>query len=161
MTLYEIDKQLQDLIEQAVDPETGELAEGTEQALADLEMQRAEKVENIALFVKNLKADAAAIREEEKALAARRQSAERKAERLQNYLMFALEGQKFNTARVTISYRHSQRVVLAENRLADVPEEYLRYKEPELDKTAVKKAILSGIEVPGCALEDNTALLIK
>ena len=77
MTLYEIDHAISEAFERAIDPETGELI--NEEAWAQLEalqMDREQKLENVALWVKDLNAEAAAIREEEKNLAKRRQSAE-------------------------------------------------------------------------------------
>ena len=75
MTLYEIDKEIQALI-----TEDGEI-EDIERFDA-LAMERDKKIENIGCWVKNLDAEAASIREEEKALAERRHRLESKAERL-------------------------------------------------------------------------------
>ena len=80
MTIYEIDARMAGLI----DPETGELLDY--EAFASLQMEREAKIENMALWYKDLTAEAKAIREEEKALAERRKSAENKAERLKGYL---------------------------------------------------------------------------
>ena len=99
MTLYEIDAALTAL----VDPDTGEIADIA--AMEQLQMDRQTKIENIALWRKNLASEARAIREEEKALAERRKSAEAKIDRLDAYLDYALAGEKFSTPRVAISYR--------------------------------------------------------
>ena len=63
MTLYEIDAQLEEMLEQ-VDPETGELLCDMEQ-LEALSLERDRKLENLALYIKNRDAEAKAIREEE------------------------------------------------------------------------------------------------
>ena len=81
MNLYDIDRQIQELIENCVDPETGELTIDTA-ALDALQMEREAKIENLACYVKNLTADAKKIKAEEEALAQRRKAAENKAERL-------------------------------------------------------------------------------
>mgnify|MGYP000917782718 FL=1 len=65
MNIYEIDNAMFSLI----DEETGEI-KGYE-AFEELQMQREEKIENVALWYKNLIAESKAIREEEKALAER------------------------------------------------------------------------------------------
>ena len=96
MNLYEIDRQIQELIENSVDPETGELTLDPA-ALDALQMEREAKIENLACYVKNLTADAKAIKAEEQALSERRKAAENKAERLKRYLSDALEGEKFST----------------------------------------------------------------
>lgn len=45
--------------------------------------------------------------------------------------------------------------------IGDVPEEFLKFKDPELDKVAVKKAIKAGETVPGCELVARQNLQIK
>ena len=77
MRLYEIKNGLIEAFDRATDPETGEIID--EAAFAEyeaLEMAQEEKRENLGLWIKDLKAEAAAIREEERTLAARRRSAE-------------------------------------------------------------------------------------
>ena len=76
MSLYHIDQAILAL----VDPETGEIMDG--EAFDQLQMERETKLENIALWIKNLKAENAAIRQEEKALAERRKAGENKVERI-------------------------------------------------------------------------------
>ena len=39
--------------------------------------------------------------------------------------------------------------------------QYLKFEEAELDKTAVKKAIKAGEEVPGCVLVERQNIVIK
>ena len=80
MTLYEIDQAIQGL----VDPETGELMDY--EAFAALQMDRDAKIENMALWYKDLMADAKAIKEEADTLNERRKALENKAERLKSYL---------------------------------------------------------------------------
>ena len=103
MTLYEIDKEIQALI-----TEDGEI-EDIERFDA-LAMERDKKIENVGCWIKNLDAEAAAIRKEEIALAERRHRLESKAERLTAYLDHALAGAKFESPRVAISYRKSKAV---------------------------------------------------
>ena len=59
MNIYEIDNAMMSLI----DEETGEIKDFT--AFEELQMQREEKIENVALWYKNLVAESKAIREEE------------------------------------------------------------------------------------------------
>lgn len=161
MTLYEINNQIQEALEKAVDPETGEINENMYAYLDELTLARDEKAENVALWIKNLKADAAAIKEEAKNLSVRARVAENRADRLTDYLQYCLHGDKFSTARVSVSYRHSKKVEFDENRLSEVPEQFLRYKDPELDKKAVTDALKAGQEVPGCKLVENVSMIIK
>ena len=80
MTLYEIDRAIMDAITAGLDPETGELTNYDE--LEELQLARDEKIENIACYIKNIAADAKAIRDEEQALAKRRKTLENRAEGL-------------------------------------------------------------------------------
>ena len=86
MKLYEIDSALEAL----VDPETGELLDYEQ--FSRLQMEREAKIENTALYVKNLEAEAKAIKEEEARLSERRKAMENKAKRLREYIGFALDG---------------------------------------------------------------------
>lgn len=161
MTLYEINADIQQVILNAVDPETGELDDSYADALESLQLARDEKIENIACWIKNLTADANAIRDEELALAKRRKSLLNRAESLQGYLKANLNGEKFSSPRAAINWRKGSKVVVDENRLAEVPQQFLRYKDPEVDKTAVKEALKAGQTVPGCTLEDSLSMIIK
>ena len=64
MNLYEIDAALMAAYENAVDMETGEILDNEAYAAIDgLEMALAEKTENILLWIKNLSAEAEALRQ--------------------------------------------------------------------------------------------------
>ena len=152
MKLYEINE----AILACVDPETGE---ADPEKLDELLMMRDEKIENLALWVKDLKAEADAIKAEEKALAERRQAKERKAESIKAYLEKVLAGQKFETSRVVCSFRKSQKVEITD--LDKIPDDYLRYSTPTADKTAIKAAIKDGISIEGAELVDSVSMTIK
>ena len=156
MNLYDIEYE----ITNCVDSETGEIID--EQRLDALQMAREKKIENILLWIKNLKSEAGAIREEEKKLADRRQSDEKKAESLTQYVQNALNGEKFKTSRVVVSYRKSEAVIVDDLQLMqETCDEYLKYKDPEPDKAKIKAALKDGITVPGCHLEERQNITIK
>ena len=160
--LFEINTELQRLWDAAVDPETGEL---NEEILADfeaLEMDRTTKIENIGCWIKNLKSDAEALKAESKAMETRAKSAERKAESLKEYLEAALQGEKFSTAKVAISWRRVQAVEVDDAEVAQLPEQYVRRKiSVEPDKTAIKDALKSGEIIEGCRLVERQSMSIK
>lgn len=162
MTLYEIDAGIQELLSE-VDPETGELITDYE-ALDALLMERETKIENIVLFIKNLSSDVRELKAEEAALAERRDKAEKKAERLREYVSHALGGEKFQTPRCCVSFRKSTALELGEG-FTEWAKEHadtlLRYKEPEPDKTAIKAALAGGAEIPDAKLVQNTTMTIK
>jgi hypothetical protein len=153
MKLYEIDR----AILNCIDLETGEIID-TEQ-LDKLTMEREAKLENVACWIKELKAEAEALKAEKMAFAKRQQVAENKMESLKKYLAYALDGQAFKTVRASVTFRKSQAVEIAD--IYKLDENYLRYKEPEADKTAIKEAIKQGKTVAGATLVENTSVIIK
>lgn len=158
MTLYEINEQLRNAIEFGCDPETGEIIDTA--ALEELEMARDEKIENICLFIKDLKAEAAAIKAEKDALDTRMKASAKKAESLTNYLQLMLAGEKFKTSKVAISYRKTQAVTIFD--LDALPMDYIRVKtSTEPDKVMIKEAIKAGETVPGAELEERQSMTIK
>lgn len=165
MTLYEIDHAISEAFEQAIDPETGELI--NEEAWAQLEalqMDREQKLEGVALWVKDLNAEAAAIKVEEDALKKRRQSTEKKADSLKGYLASALGGsEKFKTARVAISWRRSETAELLDGvDPVSLPLEYQRVKVAvEPDKAKLKEALKAGKTVEGVELVERQNIQIK
>ena len=157
MNLYELSKAIEEF-DLEVDEETGEITNAEE--LDAITMERDEKIENIALWVKDLGAEAAAIKAEEQALAKRRKTAENKAEWLKGYIKDALAGEKFKTPRVAISYRTSEAVEVTDQ--DQLPEGCLTYKvEIKPNKDAIKKELKSGVIVPGAELVKRTSLQIK
>lgn len=158
MRLYEINAELEALLEQ-VDPETGELMCDMD-ALEALTIAREEKLEGLALAVKNYESDAAQIRAEEKALADRRRALENKADRAKKFLQESLAGETIKTARVAVSYRKSQAVELAPDFLTTSDLWWQRITQ-EPDKEKIKKALKAGESVPGAALIERTSMIIK
>ena len=163
MTLYEIDA----AILSCTDQETGEIIDA--EALTALQMEREKKLEGVACWVKDLKAEAEAIASEIKALTARKKAAENKAERLKAWLAEVLEGEVFKTSKVRISYTHNSRLnVIDEQSVIDYiqthyqdPEELLKFQQPEIRKDAVKAEIKNGVEIPGAFLEVTESVVIK
>lgn len=148
MKLYEINLALEDL----VDLETGELLDY--ERFEQLQMARSEKIEGMALWYKNVSAEAAAIKEEADALSRRGRSLEKQAERLKNYIGLILDGEKFSTARCAVTFRASTALEVSDSAaLIDWAEKNgydscLSYKEPEIRKTDVRKLLEAGVEVP-------------
>lgn len=154
--LYELTRAIEEF-DLEIDEETGEVTNLDE--LDALELERDTKVENIALWVKNLTAEAAAIKAEVQNLTKRQKAAENKAERLKDYLIGNLAGEKFKTPKVAISYRTSESVELT-GEPEDLPPEFLRQKL-EAKKTDIKKALKAGRTVPGAVLVEKQNLQIR
>lgn len=152
-SLYTINQEILN----CVNLETGEILD--EQAFEALQMERNEKLENIALWVKNLLSEAEALKAEEKAFAERRKSAENRAESLKRYLDSALKGQKFNTTKVAISYRKSTSVDIDESKLpASYLQEVVTYK---IDKRDIGEKLKAGEEIEGATLVTNNNIQVK
>lgn len=158
--LYEYDAAIDAAMAEAVDLETGEIVdEMILEQMEHLEMERDAKIENLALYIKDLHAEAEAIKAEKMALAKRQSQAEQKAEKVHEYLQKYLAGEKFKTARVAISYRKSESVDIDKD--AFLPDEYLTYKAPEPNRVALKKALKEGTEIEGAHLISNINMTIK
>ena len=154
MNLYEIDK----AILACIDPETGELID--EAALTDLQMERTQKIKNVALWLKNLNASAAAYKAERDAFDERMKKAQKKAESLKRYLADALGGEKFVTDECAVSFRKSTAINVLDE--TAIPAAYMAEKVTRSpDKTAIKAAIKGGEAVPGVALVENLSVQIK
>lgn len=159
MKLYEINEAILNVVEKgfAVDEETGEV-KFTADDLENLEIARDDKIENLCLYVKDLKAFAEEVKKEETALKAKRDRIVKKAENITNYIDFVLSGEKFETPKCSVTYRKSAKVVVADG--AELPAEYTKIKV-EPDKTAIKNAIKSGVQIDGCAIEETNNIQIK
>ena len=154
--LYDLVREIEDF-EFEVDEETGEILNAED--LDNLELEKNEKIEQLCLWIKNLKSDAAAYKAEKDSFAKKQKAAENEAESIKNYIAYILAGEKFKTDRVTVSYRKSEQVECLDMSLVD--DDYLRFKEPELDKTKIKKALKDGVKVGGCMLVDRQNMQIK
>lgn len=165
-TLYQLDQALEAVISGGfcVDEETGEIL-FSEENLEQLQQERREKLEAVALFVKNLDAEAAAIGAEIAALTGRKKAAEKKAERLREYLRVSMltgaDGSidRLETPRVRVTFRKSEAVACDISRL---PKAYKIVKRTEqADKSAIKKALKEGRKVRGAWLEkrDNVQIV--
>lgn len=158
MTLYEIDQNIMALID-----EDGMITDT--EAFDALQMSRTEKIEGIACWIKNLKSDAAAIKAEEDVLAERRRTIENKIKSLSEFLSNTLAGQKFSTPRVSISYRTSKALEIADNDIfvawaAMFNPSLLRIKR-DPDKKAITDAINGGMDVPGAQIVERKSMQVK
>lgn len=153
MNLFEIEKEIMS----CVDMESGEIIDI--EKLDQLSMERDTKIENIACWIKNLSAEAAALKEQKQVFADRQKTAENKVESLKRYLATYLNGHKFATSKVSVSFRKTSSVNVTD--MALIPTDYLKYAEPTVDKTAVKAAIKAGVKVPGAEIAEGQSILIK
>ncbi len=166
MKLYEINEEIIKAFDEAIDPETGELIdEEAYDRLSKLQEDFEAKIENLALYVKDLKAEVLALKAEKETLAKRQKSAERRAASIENYLQMILQGQKRTYTRTAISYRKSEAVVLEnEDEFLQFYKgrEFIKEKiERTVDKTQVKQILKTGEILYGARLEERQNIQIK
>ena len=162
--LYEINHQIQQLFDNCIDPETGEMLDVlVGEKINEIQMEEQDKIENIALFIKELESDVEAIRTEESSLKQRRISKEKKSDWLNKYLsdyLILTERPKFETSKCALSFRKSESVDIYDERAIDhkfITEETVF----KIDKTAIKKAIKNGEEIMGASVVVKQNLQIK
>lgn len=153
MNLYEINN----AILECVDEDTGEIFDA--EKFEALNMKLDLKIENVCLWIKNLKAEAEALKAEKESFAQRQKAAENKMESLKKYISSFLDGAPFKTSKVQVSFRKSEALEITND--ANIPEEYLRFKEPEVNKTELKKAIKAGKTFEGVELVAKQNIQIK
>lgn len=155
MNLYELD----DAILDCVDTETGDIVDI--EKLEALEMERNTKISNIACWIKNLEANAEAIKAEKKNLEKRQKTCENQASRLREYLQGYLAGAKFEDARCVISYRSSTSTEIAEGLDVNTLPDECKKITITPNKDAIKAALMLGEVIEGCKLIQKSNMQIK
>ena len=141
-----------------------------EQTLADtLEGMGGElelKAENVVMFARNLEVTAAAIKDAEAQMAARRKAMESRAASLKRYVLENMQFagiQKIEGPLFKLSIRENPpSVEVSEPDL--IPLEYMTQPDPPPpapNKIAIKAAIAAGVDVPGAKVNRTTRLEIK
>jgi len=162
--LYELAQEYRAAAEKLADLDLDEqtLADTLEGMSGDLEV----KAQNVVMFTRNLEATAAAIKDAEAQMAARRKALENRAAGLRRYVLENMQFagiQKIECPYFKLSVRDNPASVeIYEPGL--IPAQYMRQPEPPPpapDKAAIKAAIAAGTEVPGAKLTKGTRLEIK
>lgn len=162
-SLYEIQEQYIAVMVQAEEmaaENDGEINDYMSDLLDAVEEERNTKIGNICRFYKSLNAESKMVKAEADSLAKRAKSLASKADSLKKYLASVLEeGEKYADSTSKVSWRKSESVqVNVEAEL--LPAECRRIK-CEADKTEIKKALKSGVEIEGCSIVVNQSLSIK
>ncbi len=167
ISVFDINEQFRLLEELAneldYDPETGEIKDNTKELLElleQVEMLKEEKLDNIEYLKRDIKAKIEALKNEESRLNKRRKSFERNIERLKSLQNELLEDEKCKTDKFTYFFRKNESVNIKD--ISRVLDEgiYIRTKV-EPDTTEIKKALKSGIDVAGAALEVKNSLNVR
>ena len=155
MTIYDIEQEIMDCIDQ----ETGEIIDLDR--LEALEMERDRKISNVACWIKDLRAEAEAIKAEKQALDKRQKAAENKAESLKEWLAKVLQGEKFKDSRCAISYRKSERVDFSDSFDFNSLPDYMKKVTVEPRKTEIKDYLKTGATIEGVELVESSNIQIR
>lgn len=162
LTLYGISAEMTALLN-AIEEQGGEITEEQEQALAITEEQFAAKAVDYGHVLINIDATIEAVKNETERLAKLKKSLESAKKRVQGALvgaMVQLDHPTVETPTMRLSLRHTTAVEIDD--LEQLPWQYKTTKvEVAADKTAIKKAIQGGEDVPGAHLVENVSLQIK
>ncbi len=139
--------------------------------LTGIEGEFDEKAESIAVYYKQLLAEAKMLKAEKAAIAKRQSQKEKQAENLKAYLlnsMQALGRQKIDMPRAVISLKKNAPCLVIDDEISFVEwaEEHnlahlLKYSMPEVKKNDVKALCKKGEEIPFVHMESKQSLSIK
>ncbi len=154
MKLFEINE----AILNCIDLETGEIIDPEQ--LENMQMERQEKLTNIALLYKQMTADSKALKELEKEYSDRRKRCEKTAEWCKETLTRELDGQKLDDEkkRFSISWRKSDKLIILDEKA--IANEWIK-SEIKYDVAGMKAAMKSGKAVAGVELIQNQSIQIK
>ena len=162
MNLFEIDDAIARCIklensDNYVDTETGEIIDTA--AIEQLEMDRDTKIRNIACWIRNLESDEKQLAEQERIFRDRKNACKNKKESLKSYLAAFLNGAKWKNNEVSISWRKSTAVEVTD--IHKLSNYYLKYKEPEVNKTLLGNDLKAGIKLDGALLVSKNNMSVK
>jgi hypothetical protein len=162
--LYEITQDYLQILSMMEDPDLDPqtLADTMEAVEGELEI----KAENYAKVMKNLEADVAGIKAEIDRLSERKKTIENNIKNMKSALQMAMETTgktKFKTELFSFGIRkNAPAVVMDEPYIENVPERFLKYSDPTINRSAIKEAIQNGEDLEGLAhLEQSSSLSIR
>lgn len=162
MTFREINEAIYAL----VDMETGEILD--EHKLDEIEMEFRDKVQNVGLWILDIKDENENLATEIQRLQSRKKQNENKIESLKKLLNYVTGGKKFKTDLVTVSFRETESVKIGDPSVVidwaqktGRDNEVLSYAEPTISKTELKKMLKMGEEIPTVSLDKNVSTIVK
>jgi predicted RNase H-like nuclease (RuvC/YqgF family) len=163
MTIYELTAdflRIQEMMEDPeLDPQT--LADTMEAVDGELEV----KAENYAKVMKNLDGDIEALDNEIRRLMSRKKALENNIKNMKMALqsMMTITGKtKFKTDLFSFGIQKNAPSVVIDTDINNLPTEFLKFREPEVDKTKLKEALKNGEDLSGyCHLEQSESLRIR
>ena len=164
MKLYEITEQYMQLLEFAEDPDVDPdvLADTMESIEGEFE----DKADGYAKVIAQLEADAEAVKKEIDRLQGRKKAVEGNVKRIKENLQNAMilcDKKKFKTELFSFNIqKNAPSVVIDETDIFKIPQEYIVFKDPEVNKTAIRDALKAGVDLEGIAhLQQGESLRIR
>ena len=163
-TLYELTGNYLILAEMLDDPDADPITVMDTRDAIEGELD--EKAENYGRIIRNLEAEAEAIRTEVDRLSRRRKTIDNNIDSLKKRLQMAMEltnRPKIDTPLFKFYIqKNAPSVVVDMDDLENFPPEFLTYQEPKVNKTAIKDALKAGLDLRGIArLEQSQSLRIR
>ena len=163
-TLYELTSEYLDLLAMLEDPDVDE--DLINDTLEGIDGELEVKADGYARVMRQMDADAKAIKAEEERLANRRKSLENRSAALKSRLqqMMEITGKvKFKTELFSFGIqKNPAAVVMDEQYIENIPECYLIIQEPKIDKQKIKEDLKAGLDLEGIAhLEQTESLRIR
>ena len=128
------------------------------------------KAENLACYIKQLKAEVESLKKEKLAFAKRQAQKEKQAEKLTKYLLSSMQAvgkTKIDMPRAVITVKRNAPSLVISDELGLVDwliknnDKLLKYEMPTVKKAEVKKQLKAGKEIPFVQLESKSSVTIK
>ena len=161
--IYEITQDYLKIMSMMEDPELDPqtLADTLEAVDGALEV----KAENYAKIIKNLEGDIAAIKSEVDRLSEKKRAIENNIKNMKATLQGSMEitgKTRFKTGLFSFGIQKNAPSVVIDTDINNLPPEFLKFREPEVNKTKLKEAIMNGEDLEGFAhLEQSESLRIR
>ena len=163
MKLYELSHEYQDIEDKLATVDNAEDAQSVTAMLDGVTAAIEDKLLAIARVVKNLDAEAEAIKAEQLRLEERRSALVNNVRRLKDYAQQHMEQSGIDRAKddlFTVALQNSPPSVQVDNESV-IPKDYWRYPAPSVDKRSILDALKSGEEIPGVSLRQSRSLRIR
>lgn len=160
MNIYEITEELRAIYEE-IEMADGELTDEVAAKLEIAQGQLQDKAESYCALIRNVSAEAEALKDEADRLTKRRRSLENLQTRLKEALRCAMivsDTAKMDAGIFKLSLRKSEAVDITDE--AAVPDMFCEFKRT-VSKSAIKDFIKGGGEVKGAQIIENINLMLK
>jgi hypothetical protein len=164
MKLYEIERNYIDALDVFTDPDNEIDPQTATDTLEALEGEFETKAVNVAAFLRQMEAEAEAIKAAEEKMAKRRKALENRARWLRDYLKTGMEVvgmKKIPSPWFVLSIQKNPPAVDVFDPRA-VPAEFQEaVTEIKINRAAIKEALAAGREIPGVRMINGTRLSIR